>query len=53
MATAAFIIHSTHGFAKQEMALLYLLIYVTLFVTGGGKYSLDRLISGNNKKILT
>lgn len=49
MVTAAFVIHVTQGFAKQEMALLYLLVYITLFVTGGGKYSLDRLIEGSRK----
>jgi putative oxidoreductase len=47
MVTAAFVIHVTQGFAKQEMALLYLLVYIILFVTGSGKYSLDRLIAGN------
>lgn len=52
MVTAAFVIHATHGFAKQEMALLYLLVYVTLFVTGSGKYSLDWLISRNNNRSL-
>jgi putative oxidoreductase len=49
MVTAAFVINITQGFAKQEMALLYLLTYITLFVTGSGKYSFDRLIAGNNK----
>jgi putative oxidoreductase len=50
MAVAAFVIHATQGFGKQEMALLYLLVFVTLFVTGSGKYSLDRLMAGNNRK---
>lgn len=48
MAVAAFYVHLTQGFAKQEMALLYLLTYITLLITGGGKYSLDRLISRSN-----
>jgi putative oxidoreductase len=51
MATAVFVIHINQGFAKQEMAALYLLVYVTLFVTGSGKYSLDRLIREKNNKI--
>lgn len=50
MVTAAFVVHATHGFAKQEMALLYLLVYATLFVTGSGKYSLDWLISRNTNR---
>ena len=29
---------------KQEKAALYLVCYLTLFFTGGGKYSLERLI---------
>jgi uncharacterized membrane protein YphA (DoxX/SURF4 family) len=29
--------------------LIYLLVYITLFVTGSGKYSVDRLIAGNLK----
>lgn len=47
MVTAALVIHITQGFAKQEMALLYLLVYITLFVTGSGRYSIDYLITHN------
>ncbi len=49
MLIAAFIILGTQGFLKQELALIYLLVYITLFVTGSGKYSVDRLIAGNLK----
>jgi len=42
MLVAAFVVHSADGFREQEVALLYLLIYFTLFITGSGKYSLDR-----------
>lgn len=45
MATAAFIVHANDPFSRQEMPLLYLLIYITLLVTGAGKYSVDRAIS--------
>ncbi|MGI8582268.1 MAG: DoxX family protein [Chitinophagaceae bacterium] len=48
MLIAAFIILGTQGFLKQELALIYLLVYITLFVTGSGKYSVDRVIAGNN-----
>ena len=44
MLVAAFVVHKTDGFAKQEVAVLYLLIFFTLFITGSGKYSVDRLI---------
>lgn len=44
MATAAFIVHANDPFSSQEMPLLYLLIYVTLLVTGPGKYAVDQAI---------
>lgn len=53
MLIAAFIVLGTQGFLKQELALIYLLVYVTLFVTGSGKYSLDRWIAATNNKILS
>lgn len=45
MLVAAFIVHANDGFAKQEFALLYAVIYLTIAITGAGKYSLDYLIS--------
>ena len=50
MLVAAFIIHSNDGFGKQEFALLYAVIYLTIAQIGAGKYSLDCLISKNKKK---
>ncbi len=44
MLVAVFFIHSSDPFAKKELALLYLLPYIILFITGSGKYSLDYLI---------
>lgn len=41
MSTAAFYVHATDGFSRQEMPLLYLTIFFTLLFTGAGKYSLD------------
>jgi putative oxidoreductase len=40
MAVAAFVVHGSDSFGKKEMALIYLVIYVTLFITGPGKYSI-------------
>ena len=48
MLIAAFVVLGTQGFVKQELALIYLLVYVTLFVTGSGKYSVDKLITAKN-----
>lgn len=42
MSTAAFIVHSSDPFGTKEKAIMYLVVFVTLFITGSGKYSLDR-----------
>lgn len=42
MAIAAFVIHGSDPFGQKEMALLYLVAYAGLFLTGPGKYSLDQ-----------
>ena len=47
MAVAAFMIHGADPFGKKEMAILYLLVYVVLFIAGSGRYSLDSIL--NNK----
>ncbi|TRW23311.1 DoxX family protein [Flavobacterium zepuense] len=44
-----FVVHA-NDFEKQEMGALYLLIYVLLFITGSGKYSVDGLIARRNKR---
>lgn len=45
MLVAVFIVHAGDPFQKQEMGLLYLVPYVTLLLTGPGRYSLDALIA--------
>jgi putative oxidoreductase len=49
MLVAGFIVHGADPFGKKEMALLYLAIYVTLLLTGPGKYSVDNAL-GRNKR---
>lgn len=44
MFVAGFVHHSADPFSQKEKALLFLLIYVFLFITGPGKYSLNRII---------
>jgi len=44
MYTAAFVVHADDPFAKQEMPILYILIYATILVAGPGKYSIDQKI---------
>lgn len=41
MVVAAFIVHGDDPFAKQEMALLYLTAFLTLIMTGAGRFSVD------------
>ena len=45
MLIAVLMVHSTDPFSKQELGLLYLLVYTVLLLMGSGKYSLDKLIS--------
>lgn len=44
MTVAGFIHHAADPFGTKEKAFLFLLIFVVLLITGGGKYSLDRKI---------
>ncbi len=44
MIVAAFVQHAVDSFAQKEKALLFLLIYVFLFVTGPGKIALSRVL---------
>lgn len=50
MAVAAFIVHSSDPFfaaagqASKEFALVYFFGFITLFLTGPGRFSIDRLI---------
>jgi putative oxidoreductase len=44
MLVAAFIFHGADPFAKKELAILYLIPYVTLLLGGSGKYALDYLL---------
>ena len=45
MFVAAFISHGADPFRRKETALLYLLFYITLFILGSRKYSIDYLLT--------
>ncbi|MBD3402198.1 DoxX family membrane protein [candidate division GN15 bacterium] len=45
MLTAVLIVHSDDPFAQKELALMYLIPFVTLLITGPGKYSFDSIVS--------
>lgn len=44
MLVAAFIAHASDGFGKQELPLLYIVIYIVLVVSGSGKIAIDKWI---------
>lgn len=41
MATAFFVIHGNDPFQNKELALVYLIVYVFITISGSGKYALD------------
>lgn len=50
MAVAVFVIHISDGFGIMEKAILYGVGFITLFITGPGRYSLDAFFKSRNKK---
>ncbi len=44
MAVAVFIHHAADPFARMELGLMFLLAYVSLLITGPGKYSVDGMV---------
>ena len=40
---------TTRSWGNPEMALLYLVVFATLALTGGGRFSLDRLLPGRRR----
>ena len=49
MLVAAFVAHADDPFGKKEMALLYLVVFITLLITGPGKYSIDNALGRNRR----
>lgn len=43
MLVAAFVIHINDGIYKQEKAILYILVYISLLALGSGRFSIDSL----------
>lgn len=46
MAVAAFIAHAGDPFGDKELPIFFLISFITLFLTGPGKYSLDHKFFG-------
>jgi len=45
MSVAAFKVHLYDGFGKQELPLLYLLVFIFLLIIGAGKFSFDNILT--------
>lgn len=45
MVVIFFVVHSGQGLAAKELALIYLMVFLLLFRTGAGRYSLDDVIA--------
>ena len=43
---AFFMVHGGDPFAERELAFVYLVAFVTLFLTGPGRYSLGKMMRG-------
>lgn len=50
MLVALFIIHAADPLSKQELPLLFAFVFLTIFVTGPGKYSADWSIFQGGKR---
>ena len=45
MCVAMVMVHNGQSFAPKELALIFLVVFVLLFIMGAGRYSLDNMIS--------
>ncbi len=50
MAVAAFHIHADDPFSTKEKALLFLIVFIFLLITGGGRYSIDYILYNKTEK---
>jgi len=49
MMVAFFVIHANDAFAVKELAFVYLVVFVLMYIAGPGKFSIDHIIG---KKLL-
>jgi|SRR5690554_5335083 len=49
MGTVAFVVHGADPFGDKELALMYLVAFVALFITGPGRFSVDAQILRRNR----
>lgn len=48
MTVIFFVVHADDPFGRKELPLFFLISFIVLFFTGGGKYSLDRKFFGRS-----
>ena len=53
MIVAAFVILKNESWNEKEFALLYLIPFLTIFIAGPGRYSVDMYLLKNEKRRLT
>lgn len=44
MIVAFFIVHANDVFAVKEMAFIYLVVFIVMYIAGPGKFSIDHII---------
>lgn len=50
MAVAYFVIHGADPFSSKELAFIYLIVFVLMYIVGPGKYSLDYIFAKSLRK---
>ncbi|MDH6305023.1 putative oxidoreductase [Parabacteroides sp. PF5-5] len=45
MCVAFFVIHQNDPFGQKELAFIYLVVFVLMYIIGPGKYALDRFVA--------
>lgn len=50
MLMAAFYEHGSDPFSEKELALTFFTIFLSILISGGGRYSVDQAIGGRKKK---
>ena len=44
MIVAFFIVHANDAFAVKELAFIYLIVFIIMYIAGPGKFSIDHII---------
>ena len=50
MGMAFFVIHGNDAFAVKELALIYLVVFILMYISGPGKFSVDYLLGNELRK---